>query len=188
MGADRKERETQSGSAPGTRKRKNSRWPAAVTILLAVAFMCGSYLSTRYFTLITVGSNEMENTLLAGDVVGCERNAKAERGDIVAFKKENALMLKRVIAVGGDVVDISEAGKVLVNGNELNETYLSTNYTQNGTETYPLTVPQGEVFVAGDNRAVATDSRSKAVGTIPTEAIVAVARMKIWPLYRIGGI
>jgi signal peptidase I len=185
MEANRKGNGTQTGSA---RKRKGSHWLAALSIILAVAFMCGSYLSSKYFVLISVSSNEMENTLLAGDTVGCERNAAAQRGDIVAFGIENVMMLKRVIAVGGDVVDISDTGKVLVNGSEIAETYLSSTYTDGGNVTYPLTVPGGEVFVAGDNRVVSTDSRNEAVGTIPVGQIVAVARMRVWPFYRISSL
>jgi len=167
-----------------SRSRKKSHWLAALTLMLAIAFMCGSYVETRYFTLMYVSTNGMENTLQAGDIVGCLRSAQVTRGDIVTFQRGDALMLKRVVAVGGDVVDITQEGKLTVNGAETSETYLTTDYTDGGDTAYPLTVPEGEVFVVGDNRAVSVDSRNAAVGTVAVQEILTVAKIRIWPIFR----
>jgi signal peptidase I len=176
------------GTTGDKRRGKRFRWLAILLLILAVAFMGGSYITSRYFTLLYVTSNGMENTLQAGDVVGCRNDAPVARGDIVAFERDSALMMKRVIAVAGDEVQITESGKVLVNGTEISEPYLYAAVTDAGDETYPLTVPDGEVFVAGDNRAMSLDSRNKAVGTISLREIIGVAALRIWPVYRIGAL
>lgn len=82
-------------------------------------------------------------------------------------------LIKRIIATGGQTVDIDfELGQVYVDGEALSEPYtLEPTYLDEGTE-FPLTVPEGEIFVMGDNRNGSRDSRSLSVGTIKEEYIV----------------
>ena len=95
--------------------------------------------------------------------------------------------IKRVIGVGGDHVKITETGKVFVNDIELNETYL-----ENGVKTpitgefYDLIVPDGYIFVMGDNRNGSTDSRE--FGCIPLDKVEGRVKNRIWPLSKFGSI
>ena len=108
-----------------------------------------------------------------------------ERGDIVVLRKESFLptpIVKRVIAVEGQVVDVDFAsGTVFVDGTPLQEGYTrERTFTAEGTE-FPLTVPEGCVFVMGDNRNNSTDSRDPRLGTVDTRYIIGRAVFLAFP-------
>ena len=91
--------------------------------------------------------------------------------------------IKRVIAVGGDHIKI-EDGKVYLNGEELEEPYLRDGITTESSLFTDITVPEGYVFVMGDNRPHSTDSRS--FGCIPVEKIESKVWIRFWPLNKFG--
>ncbi|MBO5164267.1 MAG: signal peptidase I [Ruminococcus sp.] len=97
----------------------------------------------------------------------------------------NECIIKRVIAVGGQTVDIKD-GKVYVDGEVLNEPYIAENSTTDDlgafTGQYPVTVPEGYYFVMGDNRNHSTDSRAKSVGLVKKDQIYGKAIIKYSPL------
>ena len=100
--------------------------------------------------------------------------------------------VKRVIALEGDVVDIdSESGRVLVNGEYIDEPYLDDGmptYEKDMNVTFPHTVADGCVFVMGDNRENSTDSRMSALGDVPVEAVLGKASFRFWPVSSFGTI
>lgn len=113
-----------------------------------------------------------------------------ERGDVIVFHHpENTGddLIKRIIGLPGDTIRLS-GGKVLLNGKELDEPYTSNA----PTDAYGIdgktrwTVPDGELFVLGDNRARSSDSR--AWGTVPVDNVVGSAMFLYWPLTEVGGI
>ena len=113
-------------------------------------------------------------------------------GDIVvlcgeADREEGRNLIKRIIAVGGQTIDIDfETGEVTVDGEVLDEPYiLERTHLDEGTE-FPLTVPEGEVFVMGDNRNGSRDSRSLSVGTVKEEYIVGRVLFRFFPFDRFG--
>lgn len=115
-------------------------------------------------------------------------------GDIVvlcgeADKEEGRTLIKRIIATEGQTVDIDfEAGEVYVDGEKLSEPYiLEPTYLDEGTE-FPLTVPEGEIFVMGDNRNGSRDSRSTTIGTVKEEYIVGRTLFRFFPFDRFGKI
>jgi signal peptidase I len=92
-------------------------------------------------------------------------------------------VIKRVVGVGGDRVE-GRDGEVLVDGTPVDEPYLGDGV---GTEDFsPVLVPQGEVFVLGDNRGSSGDSRT--FGPVPVDAIVGKAFLVVWPLGNLGAI
>lgn len=105
--------------------------------------------------------------------------------NVLEFGKKS--YIKRVIAVGGDTIEITEEGSVLLNGEVLEETYLPE-----GTVTpitgayYSLEVPEDCVFVMGDNRAASRDSRE--FGVVPLERVEGIVGIRVWPLNKIGEI
>ena len=105
-----------------------------------------------------------------GDMVIYRRlHIPFERGELVVFHQEQLGYdcIKRIVAVGGDTVDIPGDGQVYLNGEPLSEPYLYMTSTlpHDGIE-YPLSVPEGFLFVMGDNREVSLDSRSQEIGLI----------------------
>ncbi|KXG78963.1 signal peptidase I [Thermotalea metallivorans] len=112
-----------------------------------------------------------------------------ERGDIVVFKshlktlegKEKDL-IKRIIGIAGDHVQITE-GKVFVNGKELIEDYINGNYTPGEVD---MIVPEGMLFVMGDNRENSLDSRDERVGPVEKDALMGKAFLRLYPFSKIG--
>lgn len=112
-----------------------------------------------------------------------------ERGDIVVFKshlktlegKEKDL-IKRIIGIAGDHVRITE-GKVFVNGKELIEDYINGGYTPGEVD---MIVPEGMLFVMGDNRENSLDSRDERVGPVEKDALMGKAFLRLYPFSKIG--
>ena len=114
------------------------------------------------------------------------------RGDIIIFpfveaNGEEVHLIKRIIGLPGDTVDIGDDGNVYINGSIYKEDYILVKTTKSGDQvSYPFTVPEGEYFVLGDNRGNSKDSRYREVGTIARSEIIGKASFRIWPLNEIG--
>ena len=153
--------------------------------LLAIVFTFG-------FRMVGVNGSSMDNTLKTGDwLVVTPYFDEPQYGDIVISTKETAAdgaLVKRVIAVAGDVVDVHEDDSVYVNGIKLDETYALTQNTYGrGDRTYPLTVPEGCVMLMGDNRTVSWDSRYSNIGFIEKDFLLGKARLRMdadWDIYK----
>ena len=138
--------------------------------------------------LIGVEGHSMLPTLQDGDrllVVNPVFYDDYQYGDIVVLTKETFLsepIVKRVIAVGGQTVDIDFAsGSVYVDGKLLKEDYINElTFTDEGIE-FPITVPEGSIFVMGDNRNHSNDSRDSRLGTVDTRFVIGKAVMLAVP-------
>jgi len=145
---------------------------------IVTAIICGVLIFIFIGRTIGVDGKSMMKTLLDNDrVVISNFLYTPENGDIVVFHSPSAEyeypLVKRVIAVAGQTVNINfETGAVYVDGVELNEPYINTLTTSRQNFTGPVTVPDGYVFVLGDNRNSSTDSRSKTVGFVDTRYIL----------------
>ena len=156
------------------------------------ALVCSVLLVVLIFTfvirLIGVDGHSMVPTLQNGDrllVVNSLIYNDYRQGDIVVLRKETFLeepIVKRVIAVGGQAVDIDFAsGSVFVDGILLEEDYINElTFLEEGTE-FPLTVPEGSVFVMGDNRNNSSDSRDSRLGTVDTRFVIGKAVFLAFP-------
>ena len=145
---------------------------AAVAVLVA----------TLYLPVLQTYGTSMAPTLDDGDIVVSLKTGQLETGDVVAFYYNNRILVKRVIAGSGDWVDIREDGAVFVNGEELDEPYVSEQSKGSCNIDLPYQVPDGRWFVMGDHRAVSVDSRDRAVGCVSEEQIVGRLTYRIWPL------
>ncbi len=126
-----------------------------------------------------------------GDVVVIDNdkaNLISESGNVVETDGLDKMIVKRVIATGGQTVDIDfETGKVSVDGNVLTENYISEPTTRDEYAfTYPLTIPEGYVFVMGDNRNLSMDSRHPQIGLVSEDDIVGEAFMRVYPFGDFG--
>jgi signal peptidase I len=159
-------------------------------VILAVAFaLVFGFVRPFVLEAFRIPSESMVPTLLVGDRVFVNkfiyRFAEPERGDVVVFESVNGGeedLIKRIVAVAGDEIEVRN-GTLLVNGEEQVEPYLNENPPFNGS--YEQTeVPEGNVFVMGDNRANSADSR--VFGPLPVENIEGEAFLRFWPPDRIG--
>ena len=138
--------------------------------------------------LIGVDGHSMVPTLQDGDrllVLNSILYDDYQYGDIVVLRKESFLaepIVKRVIATGGQTVDIDfETGSVYVDGELLKEDYINElTFLEEGTE-FPLTVPEGSIFVMGDNRNNSNDSRDYRLGTVDTRYVIGKAVFLAFP-------
>lgn len=134
------------------------------------------------FRVFTVDGPSMLPTLESGEkVIVTAVGYKPQRGDVVVISEagsESKPIVKRIIAVGGDTVNINlTTGVVTVNGIE--EHYSEDLTNQTITTAYPMVVPEGTVFVLGDNREMSLDSRYKVIGCIDERLIVGKVVMKL---------
>ncbi len=152
------------------------------------------------FRVATIDGDSMKNTLYHGEKVIITNLAyEPKQGDIVVISRnmgnpdlqsENMPIIKRVIAVAGQTVDINfETGVVSVNGKALKEDYIKTPTYNSADVKFPVTVPEGCIFVLGDNRAVSLDSRYSTVGKngmIDKRYVLGHAVFRMFPFERIG--
>lgn len=113
-----------------------------------------------------------------------------QRGDIVVVDghiQYGVPLVKRVIGIGGDTVDINfETGEVFVNGELLNEPYISAPTTNQYDMQFPLVVPEGKVFLMGDNRPNSLDSRSSKIGLVDERDILGKVFIRLLPTNKFG--
>ena len=179
-----KKQETQEVSPEKEEGRDLYEWAQAlVCSVLAVVL-----LFTFVIRLIGVDGHSMVPTLQDGDrllVLNAMLDNDYEYGDIVVLRKDTFLeepIVKRVIATGGQTVDIDlVSGAVYVDGELREEDYINEpTYVEEGTE-FPLTVPEGSIFVMGDNRNHSSDSRSSDLGTVDTRYVIGKAVFLLFP-------
>ena len=141
------------------------------------------------FRIIVVSGSSMYSTLWDGDYLLLLSNTfyhDPQPGDVVVISKESFKdgepIVKRVIATEGQTVDIDfESGGVYVDGQALEEDYISGPTTTSGGTVFPLTVEEGCIFVLGDNRAVSLDSRYTEIGQIDTRQVLGKAIFLMLP-------
>lgn len=161
-----------------------------VVSVFGTALIIIAFIFTFIVRIVGVDGDSMNKNLFDGDWLLVSAISKTiERGDIVISTQPNAFnepIVKRVIAKGGQEVDIDFAtGKVYVDGEELNEPYIAEpTRTDEGTA-FPLIVPEGKLFLMGDNRNNSTDSRSPLVGCVDERYILGVAKCRVTPNFTI---
>ncbi|MCI8993468.1 MAG: signal peptidase I [Eubacterium sp.] len=155
-----------------------------IVVILIVAAAVTAVISTRLLVLVRINGNSMDPTLKDEEVVFLRQTKEIETGDVIGFYYGGKILLKRVIGVAGDQIEIDKEGKVSVNGRIIEEPYLSeTNLGKCDIE-FPYKVPQEMFFVLGDNRAVSIDSRTRTIGCVELDQVVGKVVLRAWPLGR----
>lgn len=167
----------------GERFRRSVRNTVGSLIVAAAAAVL---ISTLLLPVLRVTGASMTPTLQNDQVLLCNKLAEPERGDIIAFYYNNKVLIKRVVGLPGDVVDITEDGTVCLNGETLDEPYVSELAVGECDISLPYQVPENRFFVMGDHRAVSIDSRSTSVGCIAEENIIGTIFFRILPLRERG--
>lgn len=153
---------------------------------LAVVAAVAILIATLWMPVLQITGTSMTPTLVDGQFVVAVKTSEFEPGDITAFYYNNKILIKRVIASAGDWVDISQEGDVYVNGVLLEEPYIKEKALGECNIELPYQVPDGKVFVMGDDRAVSLDSRTTAVGPVSKEQVLGRVVFRVWPLNVLG--
>ena len=157
-------------------------WVSSLITALVVVALVFCFL----FRVVTVDGDSMTHTLQHGDnLIMISRFYRLERGDVVVISyRDGEPLIKRVIGMAGDVIDIDDRGQVYVNGTALDEPYIRDGVTSTMGANMPYTVPQGTIYAMGDNRLESKDSRM--LGAFAEEDVLGVAVYRISPFDRIG--
>ncbi len=173
-------------------------WLEVLVHAIIVVVVCFSFI----FRIATIDGPSMKDTLYhgeriiitdlfytpkAGDIVVVSRNVE---NSIYTMNDQNTPIIKRIIATEGQKVDIKN-GLVFVDDVQLDEPYARTSTQPKGEIVFPVVVPEGCVFVLGDNRAESMDSRDPRIGEygmIDTRYILGHAVFRLFPLNRMGSL
>ncbi len=149
---------------------------AAIAVLVSMLFL----------PVLRVTGSSMTPTMQNDELIICSKRSNFKQGDIVAFYFNNKILLKRVIGTAGDYINITSDGTVYVNGDKLDEPYVSELALGTCDIEMPYQVPDNRIFVMGDHRSVSIDSRSTTVGCIADEYVIGKVIFRIWAFESIG--
>ncbi|WP_434794952.1 signal peptidase I [Streptomyces albidoflavus] len=163
----------------------------AAVALGCVLFLGGFAWGALLYQPYAVPTGSMAPTINAGDRVLAQRidGAEVRRGDVVVFNEAewgDLPMVKRVVAVGGDEVACCTSGRLTVNGKPVDESYLPADAPASVAGIPRTTVPEGRLFLLGDERAGSLDSTAHLQevgrGAVPRDAVVARVDAVAWPM------
>ena len=152
-----------------------------LTIVAAVAVL----IATLILPVLQIEGTSMEPTLHNGDIVLLMKTTRFDHGDLCGFTWNNKLLIKRVVGVPGDWIEIDTDGTVYLNGEKLDEPYVQKKAFGECDLEFPYQVPQEQYFVIGDMRESSIDSRNTLIGCIPKDQIVGKVFFRVWPFKNI---
>ena len=148
-----------------------------LTIVAAVAVL----IATLVLPVLQIEGTSMEPTLVNGDIVLLTKTTNFKRGELCGFSWNNKLLIKRVIGIPGDWIEIDTDGTVYLNGEKLDEPYAEQLAVGECDLEFPFQVPQEQYFVLGDMRESSIDSRNTLIGCVEKDQIVGKVFFRIWP-------
>ena len=148
-----------------------------LTIVAAVAVL----IATLILPVLQIEGASMEPTLSNGDIVLLTKNPRFDRGDLCGFTWNNKLLIKRVIGLPGEWIEMDTDGNIYIDGEKLDEPYVQKQAFGECDLEFPIQVPQEQYFVVGDMRESSIDSRNSLIGCITKDQIVGKVFFRIWP-------
>ena len=152
-----------------------------LTIVAAVAVL----IATLVLPVLQIEGTSMEPTLSNGDIVLLTKTPRFNREDLCGFTWNNKLLIKRVIGLPGDWIEIDTDGTIYLNGEKLDEPYVQQMALGECDLEFPFQVPPAQYFVVGDMRESSIDSRNSLIGCIAKDQIVGKVFFRIWPFKNI---
>ena len=149
-----------------------------LTIVAAIAVL----IATLVLPVLQIEGTSMAPTLANGDIVLLTKTTNFARGELCGFSWNNKLLIKRVIGIPGDWIEIDTDGTVYLNGEKLEEPYAEQLAVGECDLEFPYQVPQEQYFVLGDMRESSIDSRNTLIGCDAKDQIVGKVFFRIWPL------
>ena len=156
-----------------------------ISVLLVVAAVA-VLITTLFLPILQISGDSMSPTLEHDEIVVLLKTKKFERGDLIGFYYQGKILLKRVIALPEDEVAIDADGNVYVNGELLEEPYVTDKVLGDCDLEFPYKVPGTSYFVLGDRRSNSVDSRNSVVGAISRDDIIGKVFIRVWPLPEFG--
>ena len=148
-----------------------------LTIVAAVAVL----IATLVLPVLQIEGTSMEPTLSNGNIVLLAKTTRFDRGELCGFTWNNKLLIKRVIGLPGDWIEIDTDGTIYLNGDKLEEPYVQQIALGECDLEFPFQVPQEQYFVLGDMRESSIDSRNTLIGCVEIDQIVGKVFFRIWP-------
>ena len=149
---------------------------AAVAVLIA----------TLAFPVLQISGSSMEPTLNDEEIVVLLKTTNMKKDELCCFSYQNKLLIKRVIGLPGDKINIDTNGNVFVNDELIDEPYVTDKALGECDVIFPCYVSDNHYFVLGDHRSTSIDSRSSVIGLVSEEFIVGKIFFRIWPFESIS--
>ena len=156
-----------------------------ISVLVVVAAVA-VLITTLFLPILQISGDSMSPTLEHNEIVVLLKTKNFKRGDLIGFYYQGKILLKRVIALPEDEVAIDADGNVYVNGELLDEPYVTEKCTGDCDLEFPYKVPGTSYFVMGDQRTNSVDSRNSAIGSISRDDIMGKVFIRVWPFEKIG--
>lgn len=149
---------------------------------LVIVVAAAIFIAVVLMPVIRVSGGSMDPVYRDGDILVLLNSKNYSSGQLCCVSWHNKLLLKRVIGMSGDTIDIDENGNVYVNGEQLDEPYTINKCLGECDIELPYQVPEGQLFVMGDRRDTSVDSRSTTVGCVDEGQIVGRVLFRVWPM------
>lgn len=153
--------------------------------VLIIILAIGSIITTLFMPVVEVTNSSMIPLINDGDIVLAYKTNKFKQGDVVAFYHGNKILIKRVIGISGDFVNIDVNGNVFVNGSLIQEDYVKELKKGDTNVSFPIQVPADSIFVLSDERDNTFDSRIEEIGSVKESDIIGKVILKIYPINNI---
>lgn len=169
------------------KKKEQYRYMLRSTLtIMVVAAALVVLLSHFLFPILKIYGTSMTPNLADGNIVAAVRHGDYERGDVVAFYYNDKILVKRIIGLPSEQINIDDEGNVYIDGEELDESYIEEKALGECDLKMPYQISDGRYFVIGDHRSVSSDSRNSQVGCVSEEQIIGKVVVRLWPLNDFG--